>query len=673
MPKRPISPDDLLRYILVGDPQFSPDGQLVLFTRKHINEKKHYVTNLWVSDREGNRRPLTQGESGNGHGRWLPDGTGILFISGREKPLSQIFQLPIAGGEAFAVTKLPEGSLADFKISPDGQHVAVTFRETQANFTAKAKKEREESGASLPPIEIDDIWYRLDGDGYFAGQRYQIIILKLPTEPGTFATEVTHYAGAPDGNYSYNWHPNSQELIVAHTANDFPSRQTPNDQLYRLNLKGEAFRLSGLPKGEKSVPTYSPDGQWIAYAGDTDEGDPWGTRNTKAYLVKPKGGAPTDLTGAQDFDIAVATLSDAGEASYGASLIWNADSTGLFTQVGSFGESQIGYISIDGGITLLTEGRHSISLGSVDADGNVAGVIGNPTQLPELALVGPELGTGRLVAKQLSDFNQALLEEVELFAPAEHWVETADGTKVHVWSIVPDASKQQPALLNIHGGPHTQYGWTYFHEFQVFAAAGYAVVYSNPRGSKGYGEAHCAAIRGDWGNKDWIDMQAVTAWMKSQPWADASKLGVMGGSYGGYMTNWIIGQTTEFACAITDRCVSNMVSMAGNSDFPFNRDGYFKGVAWGSLEDIKELWRQSPIAYFQNVKTPTLVIHSEGDLRCNVEQGEQVFTALQQQGIPSRFVRYPVTTSHGLSRSGPPDLRLHRIGEYLGWIKRWLG
>jgi hypothetical protein len=273
----------------------------------------------------------------------------------------------------------------------------------------------------------------------------------------------------------------------------------------------------------------------------------------------------------------------------------------------------------------------------------------------------------------LSDFNQALLEEVELFAPAEHWVETADGTKVHVWSIVPDASKQQPALLNIHGGPHTQYGWTYFHEFQVFAAAGYAVVYSNPRGSKGYGEAHCAAIRGDWGNKDWIDMQAVTAWMKSQPWADASKLGVMGGSYGGYMTNWIIGQTTEFACAITDRCVSNMVSMAGNSDFPFNRDGYFKGVAWGSLEDIKELWRQSPIAYFQNVKTPTLVIHSEGDLRCNVEQGEQVFTALQQQGIPSRFVRYPVTTSHGLSRSGPPDLRLHRIGEYLGWIKRWLG
>jgi hypothetical protein len=138
------------------------------------------------------------------------------------------------------------------------------------------------------------------------------------------------------------------------------------------------------------------------------------------------------------------------------------------------------------------------------------------------------------------------------------------------------------------------------------------------------------------------------------------------------MTNWTIGHTHDFACAVSDRCVSNMVSMAGNSDFPFNKDGYFKGVAWGSLEKIAELWRQSPIAYFEGVKTPTLVIHSVGDLRCNVEQGEQVFTALQMEGVPSRFVRYPASTSHGLSRSGPPELRLHRIGEYLEWMKQWL-
>jgi dipeptidyl aminopeptidase/acylaminoacyl peptidase len=206
----------------------------------------------------------------------------------------------------------------------------------------------------------------------------------------------------------------------------------------------------------------------------------------------------------------------------------------------------------------------------------------------------------------------------------------------------------------------------------MLAASGYVVVYSNPRGSKGYGEAHCAAIQGNWGDRDWVDVQAVTSFMKKHPNIDSKKMGVMGGSYGGYMTNWVIGHTKDFKAAITDRCVSNMVSMAGNSDFPFNKDGYFKGIAWGDLEDIRELWRQSPIAYFKGVTTPTLIIHSEGDLRCNVEQGEQVFTALQQQGIPSRFVRYPSSTSHGMSRSGPTDLRIHRLNEILAWWKRYL-
>jgi len=198
------------------------------------------------------------------------------------------------------------------------------------------------------------------------------------------------------------------------------------------------------------------------------------------------------------------------------------------------------------------------------------------------------------------------------------------------------------------------------------------VVYSNPRGSKGYGEKHCAAIRGDWGNKDWDDIQAVLNHMMSLPFIDSKKMGVMGGSYGGYMTNWVVGHTTDFKAAITDRCVSNMVSMAGSSDFPFNKDGYFGGYPWGDLKAIESLWKQSPIAYFDKVKTPMLIIHSEGDLRCNIEQSEQVFYALKAQGIETRFVRYPVSTSHGMSRGGPADLRLHRLGEITSWWKKHL-
>jgi dipeptidyl aminopeptidase/acylaminoacyl peptidase len=183
----------------------------------------------------------------------------------------------------------------------------------------------------------------------------------------------------------------------------------------------------------------------------------------------------------------------------------------------------------------------------------------------------------------------------------------------------------------------------------------------------------CEAIRSNWGEKDWQDIEAVAQWMAKHPGMDSKRLGVMGGSYGGWMTNWVIGHTAMFRAAITDRCVSNMVSFAGNSDFPMNDLEYFGGVAFGSLERIAPLWRQSPLAYFEGVTTPTLIIHSEGDLRCNIEQSEQVFCALQSQGVESRFVRYPVSTSHGMSRGGPPDLRIHRLTEITKWWKKHLG
>jgi dipeptidyl aminopeptidase/acylaminoacyl peptidase len=209
----------------------------------------------------------------------------------------------------------------------------------------------------------------------------------------------------------------------------------------------------------------------------------------------------------------------------------------------------------------------------------------------------------------------------------------------------------------------------FFHEFQLLAAAGYAVFYSNPRGSKGYGRDHCAAIRGSWGGADWTDMQAVIAFMRSHKSVKAGRMGVMGGSYGGYMTNWIIGHTTEFAGAITDRCVSNLVSMHGSSDYLEPPDIYWEGNAWDRPE---ALWRSSPLRHLGRASTPTLIIHSEGDLRCNIEQAEQVFAALSLRGVPARFVRYPRSTSHGMSRSGPPDMRLHRLEQIVSWWRKHL-
>lgn len=672
MPKRAIRAEDLLRFVFVGDPQISPDGGRILFTRKTVNDKNKYITNLFTVDLEGSLTQWTQGEGGASSGRWSPDGRQIAFVSGgRDKPCSQIYVIPVNGGEAHKLTTLSEGSIGAFRWSPNGKMIAFTFREQQHDWTEKAKKEREESGGSTPPRVIDTVWYRLDGDGYFMNQRHAIYLVDIAT------AEIRKlYSKDFAGVYSFDWSPDSKELAIAHSASRRPFAEPANDQIWRVDLKGRARRLPGLPKGEKGAIRWSPDGELVAYAGDVDENDPWGVRNTKIYVVGREGGAPRCLTDMQDYDMAAATLSDSKEAGFEAALEWTPDSKSILVQVGRHGEQQLGKVSLNGGVELLTEGRHVIVVGNVSNDGSkVAGIYGDALTLPEICVIQPELATGKMAPKLLTHLNGPFHEEVKLSEPKEMWIESTEGVRVHAWVMKPplnSSKKRRPAVLEIHGGPHAQYGWAFFHEFQLLAAQGYVVVYSNPRGSKGYGEAHTAAIRGDWGNKDWDDVQAVTAWMQRQTYIDKERMGVMGGSYGGYMTNWAIGHTDAFKAAITDRCVSNMVSMAGSSDFPFNKNGYFKGVAWGDLEEIKELWRQSPIASFESVKTPTLIIHSEGDLRCNIEQGEQVFTALQQQGIESRFVRYPVETSHGLSRAGPPDLRLHRLGEIVQWWKRHL-
>jgi dipeptidyl aminopeptidase/acylaminoacyl peptidase len=203
----------------------------------------------------------------------------------------------------------------------------------------------------------------------------------------------------------------------------------------------------------------------------------------------------------------------------------------------------------------------------------------------------------------------------------------------------------------------------------VLAAQGWTVVYSNPRGSKGYGRDHTHSIQGSWGTTDWEDVQAVTEFMKKHKGIQKKQIGIMGGSYGGYMTNWAVSHTHDYVAAITDRCVSNMISMMGSGDFLHETDSYWEGNPWDRPE---ELWEQSPIKHFKGVKTPMLIIHSEGDLRCNIEQSEQIHTALVVQNVPCRFVRYPSSTSHGMSRCGPPDMRLHRLGEIVAWWKKYL-
>jgi len=667
MPKRLITAGDLLRLQFVGDPQISPDGQRILFGKKHVDvDKNKYVSNLFTVDLEGHVQQWTSGSGGAGNGRWSPDGSKIAFISGREDKKGQIFIIPTNGGEAQKLSNLPEGSVSNLIWSPDGNWIAFSFRETAEEWTESAKKEREGNGKSTPPRVINTPWYRLDGDGYFMDQRHAVYVIDIAT-----GDHRKVYDGCSLGWYDFDWSPDSKELVVAHPRGKRPMFEDRDMKLVRVDLDGQAWELEGIPFGPKELVRWSPDGKWIAYLGN-EHRTGWGCMNERLYIVPADGGAGKCLTVDDDHCLSVGTLSDSKEMGSDGIVVWSPDSKAIYLSVGHHGATQIGFCEIDkGGVTLLTQGHHAMQIGNLSRDGEkLACIYGTTTRPNEVGVY--DISKHANDPEVLTHFNRDLVDEIKISEPEEMWLETSDGHKVHAWVMYPTdylPPKRYPAVLEVHGGPHAQYGWAFFHEFQLLAAEGYVVVFSNPRGSKGYGEDHCAAIKGNWGDRDWEDIQTVMRWMQHQPFIHPGQIGIMGGSYGGYMTNWAVSHTTDFRAAITDRCVSNLVSFGGNHDFIQTKDQYWPGSFFG---DISKLWAQSPIAHFENVRTPMLVIHSEGDLRCNIEQGEQVYSALCHLGVDCRFVRYPQNTFHGMSRSGPPDLRLHRLGEIVAWWEKYL-
>lgn len=667
MPKRLITAEDLLRLNFVGDAQISPDGHRILFSKKVVDvDKNKYVTNLYTVDLEGHVQQWTSGSGGAGSGRWSPDGTQIAFISGREDKKGQIFVIPTTGGEARKLSNLPEGSVGGITWSPDGKWIAFTFRETEALWTESAQKEREASGKSTPPRVINTPWYRLDGDGYFLDQRQAVYVLEVAT-----GEHKKLYSECQLGWYDFDWSPDSKELVIGHPRGKRPMFDPTDIKLVRVDLEGQAWELENIPFGPKGLIRWSPDGKWIAYLGNEHRSG-WGCMNDRLYIVPADGGQGKCLSSDDDYCLSVGTLSDSKEMGSDGIVQWSPDSKAVYLSVGHHGAVQIGFSEIDkGGVTLLTKGHHALQIGNLSRDGEkMACIYGVATKPNEVAVY--DISKHGEEPEVLTSLNKSFIEDIKLSEPEEMWLESSDGSQVHTWVMYPTeylAPKRYPVVLEVHGGPHAQYGWGFFHEFQLLAAQGYVVVYSNPRGSKGYGEEHCSIIRGNWGDRDWEDIQTVMRWMQHQPYIHPGQMGIMGGSYGGYMTNWAIGHTNDFKAAITDRCVSNLVSFGGNSDFIQTEDQDWQGVFFG---DITKLWEQSPISHFKGVNTPTLVIHSEGDLRCNVEQGEQVYAALCHLGVDARFVRYPQSTFHGMSRSGPPDLRLHRLGEIVAWWEKHL-
>jgi dipeptidyl aminopeptidase/acylaminoacyl peptidase len=275
-------------------------------------------------------------------------------------------------------------------------------------------------------------------------------------------------------------------------------------------------------------------------------------------------------------------------------------------------------------------------------------------------------------SQQVTHINQELLQKIDFGEIEEVWFKGPDDNDLQGWILKPpgfDPLKKYPSIMEIHGGPLTQYGNYFMHEFYFLAANGYVVYFCNPRGGRGYGEAHAGAIWGGWGDADYADLMAWADYVAELPYIDKSRMGVTGGSYGGYMTVWIIGHTDRFKAAVSQRCVSNWISMWGSSDLNWKFQEILGDVA--PYENLELFWKHSPIAYIGNARTPTLVIHSENDLRCPIEQSEQVFVALKRKGVDTEFVRFP-EEFHGLSRNGRTDRRIVRLKHILRWFDKYL-
>ncbi len=643
---RALQPDDVYRFTAAADPRVSPDGHTVAYVVGWIDQETHEPRSaIWTvpADGGGSPRRITFGGDRDGSPRWSPDGRWLAFTSARGGAPAQLFVLPADGpGESRRLTELQEGVVTP-EWSADSTRIAFAAR-------GHDPADDEEDAAKRPPRVVTRLQARLDNEGWTEGRTHHLYVVSLN---GDDPVQLT------DGDFEDQmpaWSPDGSTLVFVSARHDDWDLE-PTTALYTIPAAGGIPEARTTHDGVCLLPSWSPDGATIAFVrvpGMFD--DP---RHGRIAVLDVGSGSTSILTGELDRNAACFPPVRAP--------VWDGD--------------RIVFAIEDAGRTPLYD---------VPADGSAPAT---PVLEPEGCVTGFDLVAGTLVHtattstrfadvfvgdRRLTDLSSPFLAEIELVAPEGFTAISADGTEVPAWVIRPpdfDPDTLYPAVLTIHGGPFTQYGDRFFDEFQMYAAAGYVVLYANPRGSSGYDEDWGRAIRGPvgggagWGSVDFADLMAVTdEAVKRFPFIDAERLGVMGGSYGGYMTSWIIGHTDRFACAISERAVNDMASEDGTADFA----GFFRGYVGADFWDAPDVYRRiSPIAYAEQMSTPVLILHSEDDLRCPINQAEQLFTILRSRKQEVEFVRFP-GESHELTRSGSPTHRVQRFEIVLGWLDRYL-
>ncbi|MBI2922743.1 MAG: S9 family peptidase [Planctomycetes bacterium] len=669
----PIRPDDIFRLRQPFACRLSPGGDRVLtVVSQPDREQLKNVAHLWVVGVGGNPLPprqFTHGKHSESNPRWSPDGKSLAFLSGRSGK-GEIWTIPADGGEARQLTKLG-GSVTDFEWSPNGKKIVASFTPQDADAKEREeKKKKGEPGADSPTVRnISRLFYKLDGAGFLPQGKTHLWLVDAGTGK---AKQLTKDDDFSEGNARFS--PDGRSIVFLSNRTSDPDRFMDRVDLWRIPARGGRPQKIRKFDGPAHDFSFSPDGRWIAFTGTPEPDAPWNSRHTKLWLIPAAGGRPVELTKGLDRSCENSAINDTFGIPPTPPPSWSPDGRWIAFVVVNEGNAEVWRVSTrDRRPEPLLQNPGVVIDFAVDWDRSRIHSSWADARNPGEIRTDPFPG-GEGAPLVHSKFNSGWLKKKNVAEAQEVWSRSRDGHLVQGWILRPPGlrkGRKCPAVLYIHGGPATQYSRVFFHELQLLAAKGYAVLFCNPRASTGYSEAHLAACVGRWGGKDYDDLMAFTdECLRLAPEIDRRRLGVAGGSYGGFMTNWIVGHTPRFSAAVTSRSISNFLSFVGSSDFGYAWPKGFFGhdTAW---TDPKKYLAMSPLASLNKMKTPMLIEHQEEDHRCPMEQAEQLWSALKWKGVPVEFARYP-QEPHGMSRGGRPDRRIDRLERIVGWFDRWL-
>ena len=654
---RGITPEDYYSFEFISDPNISPDGKLVAYVVTKIDRAQNRRNaSIWMVAADGSHAPwqFTTSPQSSNSPRWSSDGKSLAFLSSRpettatasttptpvEQPRNQVYLLSMNGGEARRITNLKNG-VSTFRWSPDGSRFVVVSRVGPSDNRADNKDRSDVR-------HYKNSSYKFNDTGWFDDRRTHLWVVDVKSGSAKQITEGNDWNDSDP-----QWSPDGTRIAFVSNRTGKEYEENRNTDVWVISADGSGMltKISDHDEADNQ-PRWSPDGKWIAFTGEVHDRD-----HPKIWLAPATGGAPSTLA-ANGLDLIPGGLE------------WSDDGKSLYFETGVKGENHLFRVDLaTKSVAQVTTGARAVRGVDFNFPGHTMVYLSNDFKHLDNLYAADLNGRSE---RKLTSLNEALWKQLQLADVERFSYKSADDWDVDGFLVKPvgwQKGRKYPLILSIHGGPAGQYGVDWYQEFQVYAAKGYAVLFTNPRGSTGYGQKFERGIAGEWGGKDYLDvMNGVDAALRKYPWIDSDRMGVTGGSYGGFMTNWILGHTDRFKAAVTLRSLSNFISDDGTRDGAYGHSADFGGDIFQKFDLF---WDRSPLKYAKNVKTPTLILHSDNDYRVPIEQGEQWFRALKHFGVTAEIVFFP-RENHNLTRTGEPKHLIESMNWQLYWFDRFL-